>query len=161
VVSLKPRRHLKALLKLSPLLLVAFFAVLGGVSMMSGPPGNLGVDNGRLPDCPATPNCVSTQTESNRHRMMPIAFQGSGKDAFERLKLAISRSFTRVKLTEEKNNYLRYEFSSLLFRFVDDVEFLLDNEKQLIHFRSASRVGYSDLGANRRRMTKITEEFNR
>lgn len=56
---------------------------------------------------------------------------------------------------EEDETYLHYECTSLLLRFVDDVEFLFDEPGKIIHFRSASRVGYGDLGVNRRRMEDI------
>jgi len=61
----------------------------------------------------------------------------------------------RTRLVEEDETYLHYEFTSLLLRFVDDVEFLFDDEAKAIHFRSASRTGYGDLGVNRRRMEDI------
>ena len=61
----------------------------------------------------------------------------------------------RTKLIEEADTYLHYECTSLLLRFVDDVEFVFDDEAKLIHFRSASRIGYGDLGVNRRRMEGI------
>jgi uncharacterized protein (DUF1499 family) len=67
----------------------------------------------------------------------------------------IVRSLPRTNLVEENETYLHYEFTSLLLRFVDDVEFLFDDETKTIHFRSASRTGYSDLGVNRRRMEEI------
>ena len=52
-------------------------------------------------------------------------------------------------------SYLHYEFTSLLLRFVDDVEFVFDDEAKTIHFRSASRTGYGDLGVNRARMEQV------
>ena len=61
----------------------------------------------------------------------------------------------RTKLVEEEDAYLHYEFTSLLLRFVDDVEFVLDDETKTIHFRSASRTGYGDFGVNRQRMEEI------
>ncbi len=61
----------------------------------------------------------------------------------------------RIKLVEEEDSYLHYEFTSLLFRFVDDVEFLFEDATKTIHFRSASRVGYGDFGVNRKRMEEI------
>jgi uncharacterized protein (DUF1499 family) len=61
----------------------------------------------------------------------------------------------RTKLVQEDDGYLHYEFTSLLLRFVDDVEFLFDDETKTIHFRSASRTGYGDFGVNRRRMEDI------
>ncbi|MFK7778444.1 MAG: DUF1499 domain-containing protein, partial [Gimesia sp.] len=47
------------------------------------------------------------------------------------------------------------EFRSLCFRFVDDVEFLIDSGQNMIQVRSASRVGHSDFGANRKRIESI------
>jgi uncharacterized protein (DUF1499 family) len=58
-------------------------------------------------------------------------------------------------LPAEDDTYLHYEFTSLLLRFVDDVEFLFDDETRTIHFRSASRTGYGDFGVNRSRMEDI------
>lgn len=65
------------------------------------------------------------------------------------------RSSARTKIVERKPLYIHAEFTTLVFRFVDDVELLLDPETHRIHFRSASRKGYSDLGVNRRRMEKL------
>jgi uncharacterized protein (DUF1499 family) len=70
------------------------------------------------------------------------------------LKAAV-HSLNRTKLVEENETYLHYEFTSFLFRFVDDVEFLFDDDTKTVHFRSASRTGYGDLGVNRRRMEQI------
>ena len=68
---------------------------------------------------------------------------------------AVIAALSRTKLVEEDEAYLRYEFTSLLFRFVDDVEFVFDDASKTIHFRSASRTGYGDLGVNRKRMEEI------
>jgi len=67
----------------------------------------------------------------------------------------VIRSLPRTKLVEEDETYLHYEVTSLLFRFVDDVEFLFDDDTKTIHFRSASRTGYGDLGVNRTRMEQL------
>ena len=67
----------------------------------------------------------------------------------------VIRSLPRTKLLEEDESYLHYEFTSLLLRFVDDVEFLFDDETKTIHFRSASRTGYGDMGVNRKRMEQV------
>lgn len=61
----------------------------------------------------------------------------------------------RTALIEEEEAYLHYEFTSRLLRFVDDVEFVFDDESKTIHFRSASRIGYGDHGVNRDRMEQI------
>ncbi len=108
----------------------------------------------RLDLCPSSPNCVSTQAQDERHAIAPFRYRKSRAEAKEVLKDAI-RSLPRTKLVEEDDAYLHYEFTSLLMRFVDDVEFLFDDESKTIHFRSASRTGYGDFGVNRNRMESI------
>jgi uncharacterized protein (DUF1499 family) len=107
-----------------------------------------------LPSCPEKPNCVSTQAQDEGHAIAPIRYRKSRAEAKEALKEVI-RSLPRTKLVEEDESYLHYEFTSLLLRFVDDVEFLLDDDTKTIHFRSASRTGHSDLGVNRQRMEQV------
>lgn len=110
----------------------------------------------QLVPCPSSPNCVSTKAQDEGHAIAPIRYHKSRLEAKEALKKAI-RSLPRAKLVEEDESYLHYEFTSLLLRFVDDVEFLFDDEAKTIHFRSASRTGHSDFGVNRRRMENIRE----
>ena len=108
----------------------------------------------QLPPCPSSPNCVSTQAQDAGHAIAPIRYRKSRAEAKEALKEVI-RSLPRTKLVEEDESYLHYEFTSLLLRFVDDVEFVFDDEAKTIYFRSASRTGYGDLGVNRTRMEQV------
>lgn len=108
----------------------------------------------QLAPCPSSPNCVSTQVQDQEHLIAPFRYQMGRAEAKQALQ-EIVRSLPRTNLVEENETYLHYEFTSLLLRFVDDVEFLFDDETKTIHFRSASRTGYSDLGVNRRRMEEI------
>ncbi len=107
-----------------------------------------------LPPCPSSPNCVSTQATDHAHGIAPYRFQ-KNLDAAKTMLKAIVAGLPRTKLVEETEVSLRYEFTSALLRFVDDVEFVFDEDHRTIHFRSASRTGYSDLGVNRRRMEDI------
>ena len=107
-----------------------------------------------LAPCPSSPNCVSTQAQDEGHAIAPFRYRKSRAEAKEGLKEAL-RTLPRTKLVEEDESYLHYEFTSLLLRFVDDVEFLFDDDAKIIHFRSASRTGYGDLGVNRKRMEEI------
>jgi uncharacterized protein (DUF1499 family) len=91
--------------------------------------------------------------------MPPIQYEGSIEDARKRL-VGIVRALPRVTVVEDTGNYLKVEVRSALFSFVDDVEFEFDDAAKLIHFRSASRVGYYDFGVNRRRMETIIREFS-
>ena len=107
-----------------------------------------------LAPCPSSPNCVSTKVQDEGHAIAPFRYRKSRAEAKEALK-EIIRSLPRMKLVEEDEAYLHYEATSLLLRFIDDVEFLFDDETKTIHFRSASRTGYGDLGVNRKRMEQV------
>ena len=121
-------------------------------------PVNLGVQGGRLALCPGSPNCVSSQAEDQGHRIAPLVFSDDPGQAFARLKQTlVQRRDTTI--IEERDGYLRAEFRTTLF--VDDGEFLLDGEQRLIQVRSASRLGYSDLGKNRSRLEEIRLQFSR
>jgi uncharacterized protein (DUF1499 family) len=134
---------------------ISIFVLLG----CSGTrPATLGVTKGRLAPCPDAPHCVSTQSEDEGHRMEPFSYTTSQAEAQEKL-LTIIRSMKRTKIISIKNDYLHAECTSAFFRYVDDVEFYFDDEQKLIHFRSSSRLGYYDVGVNRRRMGKIREIF--
>ena len=121
-------------------------------------PNNLGVSDNRLSSCPASPNCVSSQAADDGHRIGPLAFSGDPDAAFARLKqVLVHRNDTRI--IEDSSGYLRVELRTTLF--VDDGEFLLDRVGRVIHVRSASRLGYSDLGKNRRRIEEIRIDFTK
>ena len=137
-------------------LIVGAFAMM---SLFSRKPANLGVTDGRLADCPRSPNCVSTKADDAEHRMEPILFTGSSDEAMQRIKDMVA-DMPRTKIVTVEDNYLHVEFRSAFFRFVDDVEFLIDPEEQVIHFRSASRVGHSDFGVNRDRMEQIRKALS-
>jgi len=66
----------------------------------------------------------------------------------------------RAEIATDKENFLHVEFTSKIFRFVDDVEFYF-NEPGVIHFRSASRIGHSDMGVNRHRIEEIRHLFTK
>jgi uncharacterized protein (DUF1499 family) len=110
-----------------------------------------------LAPCPTTPNCVST-TATDAHAIAPIAFTTSPEDAAARL-LSILRAMPRSTIVSSDAQTIRVEFRTAFFHFVDDAVFVIDAPHKTIHFRSASRVGYSDLGVNRRRMESIRALF--
>ena len=112
-----------------------------------------------LSPCPTSPNCVSSQANDSKHRVAPLVFAGQADTALDRLKRVLSNE-PRTTIVREEEGYLHSEARSFLFRFVDDVEFMLDIDNQVIHVRSASRAGYSDLGVNRRRVERIRKAFD-
>jgi uncharacterized protein (DUF1499 family) len=113
-------------------------------------PGNLGVTNGRLARCRRSPNCVSSQADptDQEHYIAPIAFAGS----MQSLRAAIAELPLATIVTAE-GDYLYAEFRTPILRFVDDVEFLKAGD--LLHVRSASRLGRRDFKANRRRVEQL------
>ena len=122
----------------------------------------LGLENGQLQPCPSSPNCVCSQVEDKAHFVEPIRVTASAAEATTKL-LQVLKQTKRVSAPETKDNYIRAEFTSRLFRFVDDVEFLIiqvEPKETLIHVRSASRVGYSDLGVNRKRVEELRCELS-
>ncbi len=130
------------------------------VSCAGTRPSNLGVRDGRLAPCPKSPNCVSTDSSMDeKHRMEPILYTTSLAEARDRL-AEILRGMPRTRVVTLEEDYLHAECRSRFFGFTDDVEFRFDDANKTIHFRSASRKGYSDLGVNRKRMEQIRERFN-
>ena len=119
----------------------------------------IGIIDGKFHPCPKSPNCVSTQSTDEKHRMEPIQYSSTVDEAKVKIKNIIT-SFKRTKLITETENYLHFEFRTATFKFVDDVEFYLDDKEKLIHFRSAARLGWSDMGVNRKRMGKIRELYS-
>ena len=121
--------------------------------MFSGTrPDNLGVKDGRFAPCKPTPNCVSSQAEPSdrEHYIEPIAFKG----ARAKLRAAVE-SMPRAKVITEQGNYLYAEYTSALMGYVDDVELFYDDRAGLVHVRSASRLGRSDFGVNRKRIEEL------
>jgi len=109
-----------------------------------------------LPPCPGSPNCVSSQAVDG-HRIEPFRITGDPGSAFERLRTILSRR-TDTKITAADETTIRVEFRTTL-GFVDDGLFVLDAANSLIRIRSAARIGYWDLGKNRRRMEEIRKSF--
>ena len=112
------------------------------------PPQNIGIVDGRLTDCPDSPNCVCSFEARDSHHIEPLR---ASLDQIESVLLNLDEA----NIVKGETNYLYAEFTSRIFGFVDDVEFLYDPTTGLTHVRSASRVGYGDMGVNRKRIEAI------
>jgi uncharacterized protein (DUF1499 family) len=117
-------------------------------------PNDLGVRNGLLKPVPASPNAVSSQATGGYHRIEPLRYNGTAEPAMAALK-SIIESTPRTSIVEERADYIYAEFTSRLIGYVDDVEFYFPPNEQVIHVRSASRLGYSDFGVNRKRIEDV------
>ncbi|HEX8274607.1 MAG TPA: DUF1499 domain-containing protein [Longimicrobiaceae bacterium] len=121
-------------------------------------PRSLAAPGEALRPCPSTPNCVSTGAADARHAMPALPFADAPAAAQARARAALLAE-PRTRVVAEAPGYLRAEARSRLLRFVDDVEVVVDADRRTVGFRSASRVGRSDLGVNRARMLRFSERF--
>jgi uncharacterized protein (DUF1499 family) len=152
------------------LLLVLTLAMLlvaaGQLGFFSGQtPDGLGVQDGRLKAPAQTPNSVSSQAglfpgqpQHSDADIAPLAYTGDGQAALRRLASLLQAS-ERCLLVTEAPDYLYAQCSTRWLKFTDDVEFSLDASAGVIHVRSASRVGRSDLGVNRARIEALRARF--
>jgi len=112
----------------------------------------------QLPPCPSSPNCVSSQATDADHAIAPFKIVGNVEEAWTALKKALI-SQSRTVITNETGNTLHAQATSLVFRFVDDIDAILDTDARLIHIRSASRTGYGDFGVNRKRVEMLRSQL--
>jgi uncharacterized protein (DUF1499 family) len=127
------------------LLIVGLLTLLG---CAGDRPTTLGAHNNQLAACPDSPNCVSSFDTRESHGIAPL--QGS----MGTVRAALTQ-MPRTRIITDSGDYLHAEFTSRLMGYVDDVEFLADASQGLVHVRSASRLGYSDMGVNRERVETI------
>lgn len=128
------------------------------LSVSSRKQPELGLIDGRLRSCPARPNCVCSETGYSGEAVDPLGYSIAHEAAWRTLRQAILA--TGGVIVREQGPYLHATYQTPVMRFIDDVELRLDQDLHVIHIRSASRVGHSDLGANRRRVARIRKAFD-
>jgi len=139
----------------------AFFADTDAMSYFGGGRKGRqrpGVKKGRLAPCPSSPNCVSSFEKDEARHVPPITYTADMKQSYTRL-VATLENLPESRIVSRTERSIHAEFRSSFFGFMDDVEFLFPEGKKIIHVRSASRAGYSDFGANRKRVEKIRYLF--
>jgi uncharacterized protein (DUF1499 family) len=123
-------------------------------------PNTLGVKEGKLAPCPKSPNCVVSQgQEDAEHAIAPLQYSSDRATAMAKL-LEVIQAMPRTEIIQQTEDYLYAESTSEWMGFVDDVEFYLPDAPGVIHVRSASRLGESDLGVNRQRIEAIRSQFS-
>lgn len=123
-------------------------------------PKNLGVNNGKLSKMPNKPNAVSSQTDDKDKKVEVLEFKENLEDSKEHVIMAI-KTYGNAKIIKNENNYIYAVFTTGKMKYHADVEFYFDESEKLIQFRSASRIGYSDMGLNRERYNKLIEVYNK
>ena len=134
---------------------VVALGVFGIRSMNATAPEDLGVTDGRLAPLPPSPNGVSSQAEREAQRLEPFPAKANVEETLDAIARACEDEGGQVVTRE--GNYLHVIFRTKIMRYTDDVEWLADGD--VLHFRSKSRVGYWDLGVNRRRIARLRERY--
>ena len=153
----RPMRLSFALALLAALPGTAMAALFGNLFAGTAP-DTLGVRDGRLAACPGRPNCVSSQASDAAHAVAPFVYAGDAAAAMARLASLIEGQ-EGATITARRAEYLHAEYRSKLMGFVDDLELFADRAAGVIHVRSASRLGYSDLGVNRARVEALRNAY--
>lgn len=126
----------------------------------SNSPSNLGLFDSQLAPCPSSPNCVSSDAQNSDHYVKPFEIIGSSAKAWLAVRETVSM-FPRTKIISEAPDYIHAECRSAILGFVDDLELNLRPSLGIISVRSASRLGYSDLGVNRRRIEALRSSLTK
>jgi len=121
-------------------------------------PSNLGVSEGLLAPMPKSPNAVSSQTDIEEKKVDPIPFHGDLRSTKEHI-LSVIQEMGNAQVVSQDDQYIHAVFVTPKMKYKDDVEFYLDAEAKVIHFRSASRVGYSDMGQNLLRYMNFVQRY--
>jgi uncharacterized protein (DUF1499 family) len=155
------------LLLLAVISITALLILAGQFGLLRGKaPSNLGVTDGKFKPPSKSENSVSSQADLYPDHPMvayaaiaPISFSGDAQVAWEKLVSAV-KGLPRMAVVSDTGSYLYAQQTTLLLRFTDDVEFSLDADSNVIHVRSASRLGRKDFGVNRKRIEAIRAAFN-
>ena len=146
-------------MKIAIIIIVSLIVVTILVLFVLGQMSQSGEANGlfeaKLTKCPDKPNCICTEFVADAtHYIEPIGFsQSNTAEVLSRLKNSIREMGGSIQA--ETDNYLAFTFTSSIFRFVDDLEIRIDKDLKIIHMRSASRVGHSDRGVNKKRIEQL------
>lgn len=131
------------------------------LSLLAGRrPRDLGVKQGRLRRCPATPNCVCSDDARPSRHVAPLRLAAPPDQAWTRIRAALE-DHPRTRIVTASADYLHAECRTALLGFVDDLELHLRPEAGEVAVRSASRLGHSDLGTNRRRVEALRADLVR
>jgi len=147
--------------------LALLLPIAGRIGWLAGKaPDDLGVREGRLKPPSDTPNSVSSQAnlypshpQQKYAYLPPFNYRGDSQQAMQRLAGLLSATAGCVMVKQEPV-YLYAQCRTKLLNYTDDIEFYLDEQAGVIHVRSASRLGHSDLGANRKRIEAWRQRFD-
>lgn len=141
------------------ILILAIVVLFGTRSYLSrSSPPTLDLVQGKLRPCPSSPNCVSSEGADGDHAIDPLPYRGDRVGSERALNAALA-TLPRTTIQRRQGDYWHAMQVSGLFRFIDDIEVRFDDASQQIQLRSGSRVGYSDLGVNRKRSEALRAAY--
>ncbi|UCD67667.1 MAG: DUF1499 domain-containing protein [Betaproteobacteria bacterium] len=121
---------------------------------LRGRASSLGLTDSGLSACPSSPNCVCSDESGTAQTIEPLRLSIAAEDAWPLVQQTV-RNLPRTRMVSNTSDYIHAECASSLFGFVDDLELNLRPDDRIIAVRSASRLGYYDFGANRRRVETL------
>lgn len=138
----------------------AFILGIGGFMFFKNNqiPDHVGDQSGNFAEMPSSPNAVSSRTEDEEKRVEPLTLQGDITSAKELLKTVLD-DIEEIHVEKETDHYIHAVFTTNLMRYKNDIEFFFDEDAGVIHYRSESRVGYSDMGENRKQFEMIRDKY--
>ncbi|WP_415900872.1 DUF1499 domain-containing protein [Neptuniibacter sp. QD48_11] len=155
---------LKVIVTVISLIIVAVFILFAFKAFKSRTGEPAGIVDSRLTKCSSKPNCVCSEYSDKPHYIEPLALPANVKDSDAVIAVlveVIEGAGGVVQILIKENRYIAAEFNSRILGFVDDFEVRIDMEERLVHFRSASREGYSDFGVNKARVRSITSQLEK
>jgi uncharacterized protein (DUF1499 family) len=154
-----PRSEIKKMLLWIMIIFLGLISFLALLSIISRKKPITGMINGRLRLCSRESNCVCSEDKDLPSFVEPLSFSGPANNNWEKAKKVIQEM--GGKIVSHEDDYLWAIFHTRIFRFVDDMELRMDEDAELIHVGSSSRVGYSDMGVNRKRIEDFRARFNK
>lgn len=122
------------------------------LSGCTGPPGkpqSMQV----LPECGWLPNCVNTQSGQGEQGSKPVF---ANAEQWQKIKLWISAQ-PDWEVTVDNKHFIQAIVKTPRMRFRDDVQLLFLPDAEMIHIRSSSRLGISDMGVNAQRVETLRQ----
>ena len=137
-----------------------FFLIVSVLTRTFPPskPETVGLRDNSLQNCGSKPNCVCSLQNDSVHGIAPFQIRENVNSSMEKLSKII-QSMNGARIISSQDGYLYAEFKTSFFGFIDDVEFHVNESANRIEVRSASRLGYSDLGLNRSRLESIRKKY--
>lgn len=147
--------HMKFLKIIGIVVLVIILVIISSMVIKNNlTPKAIGITAGQFTPLANTPNGVSSQVTDPSKQVQALPFKDNLETTKKHIKAACE-SYGQVKIITETDTYMHMVFTTGLMKYHDDVELYFDQTNKVIHYKSQSRIGYSDMGLNRKRYDEI------